>query len=209
MTRSKQISVGFRPLPQTTPTSPWRPHKLNVALTPRLVGVVRRLYPKTTPRAQRHPRAVAAAILQAVALPMLSCLSARAGVRPRLRAAAVPSRVRSEISRRSKCAIAPKTWNTSSPAAEEVSRRSSRGDDPGPARRTDPVRSVAEKERNDTLNTLCSSETERTNRKDPQVLQPTTPNPARRFRNTPPVVHPNVTRRGLAQDRSPPPAKAR
>ena len=32
------------------------------------------------------------------------------------RAAAMPSRVRSEMSRPSKCAIAPKTWNTSSPA---------------------------------------------------------------------------------------------
>lgn len=41
------------------------------------------------------------------------------------RAAAIPSFVRSPIRRRSKCAIAPKTWNTSSPAADEVSRRSS------------------------------------------------------------------------------------
>ena len=38
----------------------------------------------------------------------------------------MPSRVRSEMSRRSKCAMAPKTWTTSSPAADEVSRRSSR-----------------------------------------------------------------------------------
>ena len=29
----------------------------------------------------------------------------------------MPSRVRSEMSRRSKCAMEPKTWNTSSPAA--------------------------------------------------------------------------------------------
>ena len=48
----------------------------------------------------------------------------RPGDRPRLRAARMPSRVRSEISRRSKCAVEPKSWNTSSPAAEEVSRRS-------------------------------------------------------------------------------------
>ena len=38
--------------------------------------------------------------------------------RPRLLAAATPSRVRSEIGRRSKCAMAPKTWNTSSPGAQ-------------------------------------------------------------------------------------------
>ena len=37
-----------------------------------------------------------------------------------------PSRVRSEMSRCSKWAITPNIWNTSSPAAEEVSRRSSR-----------------------------------------------------------------------------------
>ena len=30
--------------------------------------------------------------------------------------------MRSEMSRASKCAMAPKTWNTSSPAADEVSR---------------------------------------------------------------------------------------
>ena len=47
-------------------------------------------------------------------------------VRPRFLAAAMPSRVRSEMSRRSKCAKEPKTWNTSSPAADEVSRRSLR-----------------------------------------------------------------------------------
>ena len=40
----------------------------------------------------------------------------------------MPSRVRSEMSRRSKCAMEPKTWNTSSPAADEVSRRSSEAD---------------------------------------------------------------------------------
>ena len=34
-------------------------------------------------------------------------------------AATMPSRVRSEMSRRSKCAMEPKTWNTSSPAADE------------------------------------------------------------------------------------------
>ena len=50
----------------------------------------------------------------------------RPGVRPRFLAAAMPSRVRSEMSRCSKWAIAPNTWNTSSPAADEVSRRSSR-----------------------------------------------------------------------------------
>ena len=50
----------------------------------------------------------------------------RPGVRPRFLAAAMPSRVRSEMSRRSKCAMEPKTWNTSSPAADEVSRCSSR-----------------------------------------------------------------------------------
>ena len=44
--------------------------------------------------------------------------------RPRFLAAAMLSRVRSEMSRRSKCAMEPKTWNTSSPAADEVSRRS-------------------------------------------------------------------------------------
>ena len=58
----------------------------------------------------------------------------RPGDRPRFRAAAIPSRVRSEISRRSKCAIAPKTWNTSSPAAKEVSRRSSTTDQVDPTR---------------------------------------------------------------------------
>jgi hypothetical protein len=36
-------------------------------------------------------------------------------------AAATPSLVRSEMSRRSKWAMAPKTWKTSSPAADEVS----------------------------------------------------------------------------------------
>ena len=50
----------------------------------------------------------------------------RPGRLPRLRAAARPSLVRSEISRRSKWAMAPKTWNTSSLAADEVSIRSSR-----------------------------------------------------------------------------------
>jgi hypothetical protein len=34
--------------------------------------------------------------------------------------------VRSEINRRSKCAMAPNTWNTSSPAALDVSSFSSR-----------------------------------------------------------------------------------
>ena len=58
----------------------------------------------------------------------------RPGARPRFRAAAIPSRVRSEISRRSKCAIAPKTWNTSSPPVEEVSRRSSTTDQVVPTR---------------------------------------------------------------------------
>ena len=53
--------------------------------------------------------------------------------RPRFLAAAMPSRVRSEINRRSKCAMAPKTWNTSSPAADEVSRR------PEPGHRRDRV----------------------------------------------------------------------
>ena len=50
----------------------------------------------------------------------------RPGFRPRRLASAMPSRVRSEMSRPSKWAIAPNTWNTSSPAAEEESRRSSR-----------------------------------------------------------------------------------
>ena len=50
----------------------------------------------------------------------------RPGVRPCFLAAAMPSRVRSEMSWRSKCAMEPKTWNTSSPAADEVSRRSLR-----------------------------------------------------------------------------------
>ena len=35
----------------------------------------------------------------------------RPGIRPRFLAAAIPSRVRSEMSRRSKWAIAPNTWN--------------------------------------------------------------------------------------------------
>ncbi len=42
------------------------------------------------------------------------------GCRPRFLAAATPSRARSRIRRRSKWVIAPKTWNTSSPAAEAV-----------------------------------------------------------------------------------------
>ena len=50
----------------------------------------------------------------------------RPGVRPGLLATAMPSQVRSEMSRRLKCAMAPKRWNTRSPAVEEVSRRSSR-----------------------------------------------------------------------------------
>ena len=50
----------------------------------------------------------------------------RPGRLPRARAAMMPSLVRSAISRRSKWAIAPNTWNTSSPAAEPVSIRSSR-----------------------------------------------------------------------------------
>ena len=58
----------------------------------------------------------------------------RPGARPRFRATAIPSRVRSEISRRSRCAIAPKTWNTSSAADEEVSRRSSTTDQVDPTR---------------------------------------------------------------------------
>lgn len=41
-------------------------------------------------------------------------------------AAATPSLIRSEISRLSKCAMAPKTWKMNSPAAEEVSIFSSR-----------------------------------------------------------------------------------
>ena len=50
----------------------------------------------------------------------------RPGLLPRFLAAAISSRVHSEMSRRSKWAIAPKTWNTSSPAAEIVSMLSSR-----------------------------------------------------------------------------------
>ena len=50
----------------------------------------------------------------------------RPGLLPRFLAAAIPSRVHSEMSRRSKWAIVPKTWNTSSPVAEVVSMRSSR-----------------------------------------------------------------------------------
>ena len=50
----------------------------------------------------------------------------RPGLLPRFLAAAILSRVRSEMSRRSKWTIAPKTWNTSSPAAEVVSMLSSR-----------------------------------------------------------------------------------
>jgi hypothetical protein len=45
----------------------------------------------------------------------------RPGFFPRFRAAAMPSRVRSEVKRRSKWAIAPNTWNTNSPAALDVS----------------------------------------------------------------------------------------
>ena len=45
----------------------------------------------------------------------------RPGCLPRARAAAIPSFVRSAIRRRSKCAIAPKTWKINSPAAELVS----------------------------------------------------------------------------------------
>ena len=41
-------------------------------------------------------------------------------------AAWIPSLVRSEISLRSKCAMAPKTWKINSPAADVVSIRSSR-----------------------------------------------------------------------------------
>jgi len=51
----------------------------------------------------------------------------RPGVRPCFRALTKPSLVRSGIRRRSKCAMAPKTWNTSSPAADVESIRS-----PGP-----------------------------------------------------------------------------
>ena len=50
----------------------------------------------------------------------------RPGFLPRFLAAAMPSRVRSAISRRSKCAIAQKTWKTGSPAADDVSTSSSR-----------------------------------------------------------------------------------
>ena len=87
------------------------------------------------------PSRTAAAILQAVARSIPSCFAARAGdmpasmsfpaantvsgssagrpgFRPRFLAAAIPSRVRSEIGRRSKWAIAPNPWNTSSPAGE-------------------------------------------------------------------------------------------
>ena len=49
----------------------------------------------------------------------------RPGFLPRFLAAAMPSRVRSAISRRSKWAIEPNTWKTSSPAAEMVSTYSS------------------------------------------------------------------------------------
>ena len=96
-----------------------------------------------------RPQRAALAILYAVALPIPSCFAAcpavspawtracvaetvsrssagRPGLLPRFLAAAIPSRVRSEMSRLSKWAIAPKTWNTSSPAAEVVSMRSSR-----------------------------------------------------------------------------------
>lgn len=46
----------------------------------------------------------------------------RPGCLPRARAAAMPSRVRSTIRRRSKWAMALNTWNTSSPDADTVSR---------------------------------------------------------------------------------------
>jgi hypothetical protein len=48
------------------------------------------------------------------------------------RAAAIPSRVHSTMRRRSKWAIAPNTWKASSPAAEDVSRRSSSERNPRP-----------------------------------------------------------------------------
>ena len=53
------------------------------------------------------------------------CNGGRPGFRPCFLAVASPSFVRSETSRRSNCAMAPKTWNTNSPAAEVVSIRSS------------------------------------------------------------------------------------
>jgi hypothetical protein len=61
-----------------------------------------------------------------------SCLHFLPVERPATRALAAGARgsdavpVRSAMSRRSKCAMAPNTWNTSSPAAEAVSNRSSR-----------------------------------------------------------------------------------
>ncbi len=48
------------------------------------------------------------------------------GFRPFNLAASIPSFVCAEISRRSKWAMAPKTWKISSPAADVVSMRSSR-----------------------------------------------------------------------------------
>ena len=45
----------------------------------------------------------------------------RPGILPFSRAAVIPSLVLSAINLLSKCAIAPNTWNTNSPAAEEVS----------------------------------------------------------------------------------------
>ncbi len=68
--------------------------------------------------------------------------------RPRRRAAARPSRVRSAIRSRSNCAIEAKTWNTSRPAGVVVSMSSARDRKPAPAawmRATIPRRSWRER----------------------------------------------------------------
>ena len=64
----------------------------------------------------------------------------RPGARPRFLAAAMPSRVRSEMSWRSKCAMEPKTWNTSyiEKAANHL-RRERRLPDPNLLRHVSPL----------------------------------------------------------------------
>ena len=66
------------------------------------------------------------------------CKSRRLGFRPSFRPVSSPSFVRWEISRRSNCAMAPKTWNTNSclpcgKACNVVPQRGAIGDQVGPA----------------------------------------------------------------------------